>query len=176
MPISLTICAPAGAVLVRVQTTTSSLSQGQRICDRNIGRQRMKDRAVLLQGHIYCSASLGRVDLLATEPVVQVNGHIAAGFLFPSGAGDLDSKLLKADSHLLQDRYDIGAGAGRSRKQQGQHRPRTLLIVAIERDAGTSGLSTDKVKPLLPRQGNVLGLARHPSVLLCARHEGPPGS
>src|SRR4051812_42883171 len=113
MPISLTICALAGAVLVRVQTTTSSLSQGQRICDRNIGRQRMKDRAVLLQGQIYCSASLGLVDLLAMEPVVEVNGHIAAGFLFSTGTGDLDSKLLKTDLHLLQDRYDIGASAGR---------------------------------------------------------------
>src|SRR5256885_13659003 len=120
-PISRT-CWAANGEAASSRAATRPLSQGKPTGNPDVRRQRVKNRAVLLDGEIDRSPGLRLVQPLAREVIVQVNRGVAPRLLFPALPAPLQPEPPEGHSHLLQHDHDVRPRAG-SRGGQGGHPP-----------------------------------------------------
>src|SRR5215210_6512470 len=125
---------------------------GERNCvgNRNIGGERVNDRAILLYRQAHGTLSLGRVQPSPTHTVVQVNGGIAARLLFAAAPCYVDPEIPKLDPHLFEDHNHVRAAAGAGRQEEREHRTGGGCVVSIDTADRTFGGTANKTQPLLP--------------------------
>src|SRR5690348_11586610 len=71
------------------------LLQGEPMRHADVGRERVKDGAVLRDGQVDGAVRLGLVEAVAAEVVLEMERGVATGLFFPAHAAGLDPKRAK---------------------------------------------------------------------------------
>src|SRR5262245_10021656 len=113
------------------RSAVHQLTENEIVGNPDIGSEAVHHRAVLLDRKVDGAPSLRFIQTDSPNVINQVDRDVTTRLLLATGARQLDVKRLQLDSHLFQDRYDIGRGAGAGGQKQERHGARRGSIGAV---------------------------------------------
>src|SRR5216117_895337 len=146
----------------RTDARTSRLGNGDVVTDRDVGRERRDDRAVLLEREVDRAPDLYVVGPLPPDGEMKRNRGVAAGLGLAARAAHGDVEALELDALLLQNDHDVGRRAGRRGDEQQLDRGCGGLRIAVDENRGTARAVSLELQLPQPAHRHV-GRRRHAS-------------